>query len=93
MALDADRALDLLVEQRHVIPAASVVAQLQAAAPVQQDGGTDPRFFLHRYLAALFEKDPTDGGDYHALMVQMPLDPVSLIARLLSLFCLSLSCK
>jgi len=75
MALDADRALDLLVEQRHVIPAASVVAQLQAAppAPTCQGGGTggpDPKFFLHRYLAALFERDPTDGGDYHALMVE-----------------------
>eukprot|EP00959_Pyramimonas_sp_CCMP1952_P091058 1906610-Pyramimonas_sp.AAC.1 len=75
MALDADRALDLLVEQRHVIPAASVVAQLKAVppAPTHQERGVeapDPKYFLHRYLAALFERDPTEGGDYHALMVR-----------------------
>jgi hypothetical protein len=84
MTLDADRALVLLVEQRHVIPAASVVAQLQAAAlskggkggkGVGGKGGEkgqekDPKQFLHRYLRAIFELDPTDSGGHHALMVK-----------------------
>eukprot|EP00854_Cymbomonas_tetramitiformis_P000567 gene567-967_t len=75
MQLDLERAIDLLVEQAALIPAASVVAQLQepgqGSAGAGAEGDKEHRYMLHRYLHALFDKDPSEGGDFHSLQVEL----------------------
>jgi hypothetical protein len=82
MTLDVDQAVALLVDQLHMVPPTAVVAQLRAESAAGGGGGSggdavkekgaecNMRYYLHRYLDALFSADPTQGGEFHALQVR-----------------------
>jgi hypothetical protein len=83
MTLDVDQAVALLVDQLHMVPPTAVVSQLRAESAAGGGGGggggdavkekgaeCNMRYYLHRYLDALFIADHTEGGEFHALQVR-----------------------
>lgn len=60
MDYDQEQAIELFINNTDRIPIEQVVAQLQ----------DDPKL-LHKYLHALFQKDPHIGKDFHELQVKL----------------------